>query len=71
MFTGTTEKMRVKRRTYDHQSGQTKETGTQEKILEVPIKKGVKAARKVKYSDMGNQTEGRTQDLHFIISEAS
>ena len=67
-FTGATKKRRVKRKTYDRQ---TKVTGTQEKILEVPNKKGVKAGSKIKYSDMGNQTEGQTQDLHFLISEAS
>ncbi|KAF2639002.1 DnaJ-domain-containing protein [Massarina eburnea CBS 473.64] len=66
LFNGTTKKMKIKRKTYDPATGKQ---STQDRILEVPIKKGLKAGSKIKFSDVGDQVEGGTQDLHFIISE--
>ncbi|KAF2012665.1 DnaJ-domain-containing protein [Aaosphaeria arxii CBS 175.79] len=66
LFNGTTKKMKIKRKTYDQT---TNKQSTQDRILEVPIKKGLKAGSKIKFSDVGDQVEGGTQDLHFIISE--
>ncbi|KAF2676735.1 DnaJ-domain-containing protein [Lentithecium fluviatile CBS 122367] len=66
LFSGTTKKMKIKRKTYDPATGKQ---STQDRILEVPIKKGLKAGSKIKFSDVGDQVEGGTQDLHFIISE--
>jgi DnaJ family protein B protein 4 len=37
----------------------------------VPIKKGLKAGSKIKFSDVGDQVEGGTQDLHFVVQEVS
>jgi DnaJ family protein B protein 4 len=68
LFSGTTKKMKIKRKTYDPATGKQ---STQDRILEVPIKKGLKAGSKIKFSDVGDQVEGGTQDLHFIISEVS
>jgi hypothetical protein len=66
MFKGTTKKMKIKRKTYDQATGKQ---STQDRILEVPIKAGLKAGSKIKFSDVGDQVEGGTQDLHFIVSE--
>ncbi|KAF4303159.1 Heat shock protein DnaJ [Botryosphaeria dothidea] len=63
LFNGTTKKMKIKRKTYDQATGKQ---STQDRILEVPIKKGLKAGSKIKFSDVGDQVEGGTQDLHFI-----
>lgn len=68
LFNGTTKKMKIKRKTYDPATGKQ---STQDRILEVPIKKGLKAGSKIKFSDVGDQVEGGTQDLHFVISEVS
>ncbi|KAF2026074.1 DnaJ-domain-containing protein [Setomelanomma holmii] len=66
LYGGTTKKMKIKRKTYDSDTGRQ---STQDRILEVPIKKGLKAGSKIKFSDVGDQVEGGTQDLHFIVSE--
>lgn len=68
LFNGTTKKMKIKRKTYDQATGKQ---SIQDRILEVPIKKGLKAGSKIKFSDVGDQVEGGTQDLHFIVSEVS
>ncbi|PSN71129.1 DnaJ-domain-containing protein [Corynespora cassiicola Philippines] len=66
LFNGATKKMKIKRKTYDQATGKQ---STQDRILEVPIKKGLKAGSKIKFSDVGDQVEGGTQDLHFVVSE--
>ncbi|KAJ4324213.1 Molecular chaperone (DnaJ super) [Neodidymelliopsis sp. IMI 364377] len=66
LFNGTTKKLKIKRKTYDQATGKQ---STQDRILEVPIKKGLKAGSKIKFSDVGDQVEGGTQDLHFVVSE--
>lgn len=68
VFNGTTKKMKIKRKTYDQATGKQ---STQDRILEVPIKRGLKAGSKIKFSDVGDQVEGGTQDLHFIVQEVS
>jgi DnaJ family protein B protein 4 len=68
LFNGATKKLKIKRKTYDSGTGKQ---STQDRILEVPIKKGLKAGSKIKFSDVGDQVEGGTQDLHFIVSEVS
>ncbi|KAK5134874.1 hypothetical protein LTR08_005964 [Meristemomyces frigidus] len=66
IFSGTTKKLKVQRKTYDPQ---TMRQAVEDKILSVPIKRGLKAGSKIKYPDMGDQVEGGTQDLHFIVKE--
>ncbi|KAF1942066.1 DnaJ-domain-containing protein [Clathrospora elynae] len=66
LYGGATKKLKIKRKTYDQSTGKQ---STQDRILEVPIKKGLKAGSKIKFSDVGDQVEGGTQDLHFIVSE--
>lgn len=65
-FNGTKKKMKIKRKTYDQTTGKQ---NTQDQILEVPIKRGLKAGSKVMFSGVGDQVEGGTQDLHFIVQE--
>jgi len=66
LFNGTTKKLKVQRKTFDQMTGKQ---NVEDKILSVPIKRGLKAGSKIKYPDMGDQVEGGTQDLHFIIKE--
>jgi DnaJ family protein B protein 4 len=66
MFNGATKKMKIKRKTYDQATGKQ---STQDRILEVPIKQGLKAGSKIKFSDVGDQVEGGTQDLHFVVHQ--
>lgn len=68
LYNGATKKMKIKRKTYDSATGKQ---STQDRILEVPIKKGLKAGSKIKFADVGDQVEGGTQDLHFIVQEVS
>ena len=66
IFAGATKKLKVARKTYDAHTGKQQ---LEHKILSVPIKRGLKPGSKIKYPDMGDQVEGGTQDLHFIIRE--
>ncbi|TKA73507.1 hypothetical protein B0A55_05503 [Friedmanniomyces simplex] len=66
IFAGSTKKLKVQRKTYDSQTGKQ---AIEDKILSVPIKRGLKAGSKIKYPDMGDQVEGGVQDLHFIVKE--
>jgi len=68
LFKGTTKKMKIKRKKFDQTTG--KQT-IEDRILEVPIKPGLKAGSKIKFKDVGDQVEGGTQDLHFIVEEVS
>jgi DnaJ family protein B protein 4 len=67
MLKGTTKKMKIKRKKFDNTGKQIVE----DRILEVPIKPGLKAGSKIKFKDVGDQVEGGTQDLHFIVEEVS
>jgi DnaJ family protein B protein 4 len=68
LFTGVTKKMKIKRKTFDEQTGKQ---SVQDRILEVPIKKGLKPGSKIKFAGVGDQVEGGVQDLHFIVEEVS
>lgn len=66
LFRGTHKKMKIKRKTFDENTG--KRT-TQDKILEMDIKKGLKKGSKIKFKGVGDQEEGGQQDLHFVVEE--
>jgi DnaJ family protein B protein 4 len=66
LFTGCTKKMKIKRKTFDNQ---TNKQSVEDRILEVPIKKGLKPGSKIKFAGVGDQVEGGVQDMHFIIEE--
>ena len=68
LFKGTKKKMNIKRKTFDEATGKRK---MEEKLLEIDIKPGYKAGTKIKFKGFGDQEEGGTQDLHFIIKEVS
>jgi len=65
-FNGTTKRMKINRKTFDPRTGKQ---ATEEKILEVPIKQGIKAGSKITFNDCGDQIEGGTQDLRFVLQE--
>ena len=65
LYNGVEKKMKIKRKTFD-------ETGKRiqsDKILNVPIKAGLKKGSKIKFSGVGDQVEGGRQDLHFVVEE--
>ncbi|KAF1981287.1 HSP40/DnaJ peptide-binding protein, partial [Aulographum hederae CBS 113979] len=66
VFTGTTKRLKVKRQTYDRR---TKEYGSETCTLDVPIKRGLKPGSKIKFTNVGDQSEKGTQDIHFILKE--
>jgi DnaJ family protein B protein 4 len=66
LYKGAHKKLKVKRKTYDEATGKR---SVQDKILEIDIKPGMKAGSKFKFKGMGDQEEGGSQDLHFILEE--
>ncbi|KAG9243126.1 hypothetical protein BJ878DRAFT_512304 [Calycina marina] len=66
LFKGTHKKMKIKRKAYDELTG--KRT-TQDKVLEMDIKPGLKKGSKIKFKGVGDQEEGGQQDLHFVVEE--
>lgn len=68
LFKGVHKKMKIKRKAFDEVTG--KRT-TQDKVLEMDIKPGLKKGSKIKFKGVGDQEEGGQQDLHFTIEEVS
>jgi len=68
LYKGTHKKMKIKRKTFDPR---TNKRNVEDKILDMDIKPGYKAGTKIKFKGVGDQEEGGTQDLHFIITEVS
>ena len=66
LFKGTKKKMNIKRKIFDPATGKRK---MEDKMLEIDIKPGYKAGTKIKFKGWGDQEEGGTQDLHFIVTE--
>lgn len=65
LYKGAHKKLRIKRKTFNAQGQRTIE----DKILEMDIKPGLKAGSKIKFVGVGDQEEGGTQDMHFIVTE--
>ncbi|KAI1004101.1 hypothetical protein K3495_g4116 [Podosphaera aphanis] len=63
---GTHKKMKIMRKVFDEVTGKR---STQDKVLEMDIKPGLKKGSKIKFKGVGDQEEGGQQDLHFIIEE--
>ena len=68
LYSGTHKKMNIKRKTYDESTGKQR---AEEKILEMDIKPGMKAGSKFRFKGWGDQDEGGTQDLVFVLNEVS
>ncbi|PSR94309.1 hypothetical protein BD289DRAFT_451389 [Coniella lustricola] len=65
MFKGTVKKMKIKCKLFDESGKRT----TTEKVLEVPIKAGLKKGSKIRFKGVGDQEEGGQQDLCFVVEE--
>ncbi len=65
LYKGSKKKMKINRKKFDANGQRSKE----EKILEMDIKPGLKAGSKIKFAGVGDETDGGSQDLHFIVSE--
>ena len=68
LYKGTHKRMKIKRKTFDSRTGKR---SVEDKILDMDVKPGYKAGTKIKFKGVGDQEEGGTQDMHFIISEVS
>ena len=68
LYHGTHKKMKIKRKVFDEVTG--KRT-TQDRVLEMDIKPGLKKGSKIKFKGVGDQEEGGQQDLHFVVEEVS
>ena len=66
IFSGAHKRMKIKRKTFDESTGKR---SVQDKILDMDIKPGLKPGSKIKFKGVGDQEEGGTQDLHFIVTE--
>lgn len=66
IFHGATKKFKIKRKALDLATGLS---STQDRILDVPIKRGLKPGSKIKFAGVGDQVDGGSQDLHFIVEE--
>lgn len=67
MFNGANKKMKIKSKLYDANGKRT----TTEKVLDVPIKAGLKKGSKIRFKGVGDQEEGGQQDLCFVVEEVS
>lgn len=65
LYKGAHKKLKIKRKTFNQQGQRV----TEDKILEMDIKPGLKAGSKIKFAGVGDQEEGGTQDMHFIVTE--
>ena len=66
LYKGVHKRMKVQRKTFD---ALTQKRTTQDRILEMDIKPGLRAGSKIKFKGVGDQEEGTTQDFHFIVTE--
>ena len=66
LYTGVSKKMKIKRKTFDQRTGKR---NVEEKVLDMAVKPGWKAGTKIKFKGVGDQEEGGTQDMHFIVTE--
>ena len=60
LYTGTTKKLKITRNVNG---------STVEKIIQVDIKKGWRSGTKIKFPNEGDEINGQTSDIEFIISE--
>lgn len=67
LFKGTNKKLKIKSKTYDANGKRT----TTEKVLDVPIKAGLKKGSKIRFKGVGDEEAGGQQDLCFIVEEVS
>lgn len=65
LFNGVTKKMKIKTKSYD----EVGKIVTSDRILQVPIKAGLKKGSKIKFPGVGDEIEGGRQDLHFVVEE--
>lgn len=68
LYKGTTKKMKIQRKKFNDGTGKLEK---EERLLTMPIKPGFKAGGKFKFTDVGDQVEGGTQDMHFVVKEVS
>ncbi|RKF61879.1 DnaJ-like protein subfamily B member 4 [Erysiphe neolycopersici] len=66
LYKGTHKKLKVKRKVYDKVTGKRM---TEDKVLEMDIKPGLKKGSRIKFKGVGDTVEGGQQDMHFVIEE--
>lgn len=68
LYYGATRRIKSRRLRYNTQSRSYQE---EERILDVPIYKGLKPGSKVKFPEGGDETMYGTKDIHFVLAEVS
>ena len=68
LYKGTTKKMKIKRKTFDEGTGKRR---VEEKVLTMDLRAGLKEGSKIKFKGVGDQEEGGSQDLHFVVTQVS
>jgi hypothetical protein len=68
LFYGTTRRIKTRRLRYSTQSRSYED---EERILDVPIYKGLKPGSKVKFQACGDENMYGTKDIHFLLTEVS
>lgn len=68
IFYGATRRIKTRRRRYNAQSRSYQDG---ERILDVPIYKGLKFGSKIKFQEGGDETMYGTKDIHFVLAEVS
>ncbi|TKX20101.1 psi1-like protein [Elsinoe australis] len=66
LFKGINKKLQITRKTFDERTGKQ---SAEKRVLDIPVKKGMKAGSKFKFSGVGDQIEGGVQDMHFVLEE--
>ncbi|TID15970.1 HSP40/DnaJ peptide-binding protein [Venturia nashicola] len=66
IFYGATRRIKTRRKRYNAQSRSYQD---EERILDVPIYKGLKFGSKIKFHASGDETMYGTKDIHFVLAE--
>lgn len=68
IFYGATRRIKMRRKRYNTQLRSYQD---EERILDVPIYKGLKFGSKIKFQKSGDETMYGTKDIHFVLAEVS
>jgi hypothetical protein len=68
LYYGTVRRIKARRLRYNTQSRSYQD---EERILEVPVYKGLKPGSKVKFQEAGDETRYGVKDIHFVLTEVS
>lgn len=68
LFFGAHKRFKFRRQKYDLKTGIVT---IEERVLDVPINKGLQPGSKIKFEKAGDETADGTRELHFKLGEVS